>query len=139
MPSAGRRHIQSGGHGTRVHADVVSFAGGVGGNRVNGRWRLQRRVGDKGARALATDEHPLVLKALVDGADGVGIDVQRLGKIPQPRQALARGESAIPDASAQRPGELHTKGNLGAAIEDQLVKQSHTREISSLAGRLTVF
>jgi hypothetical protein len=81
MTGTGRRNVESSRDSTGVHTCVVGFAGGVGGDAVNGRRRLQRSVGDERAGALAAEDHSLALKALVDGADGVGVDVQRLGKV----------------------------------------------------------
>lgn len=124
MPRTGGRDVERGGDGARVHPGVMGFAGGIGGDGVHDGRRPQGSVGDEGARALATDEHALVLEALVDGAHGVGVDVQSLGEVAQPGQALAGRKSAVADAGAQRPGKLHTEGNLGAAVKNEVLKQS---------------
>ena len=63
-----------------------------------------------------------MLQALVDGAHGVGVDVQSLGEVAQPGQALPRREPAVADARAQSPGQLHTKRNLGVAVEDEVLE-----------------
>ena len=61
-----------------------------------------------------------MLQALVDGAHGVGVDVQSGGEVAQTRQALAGRERAVAQTRAQGPGELHTDGHLGVAVEDEI-------------------
>jgi hypothetical protein len=79
------RDVERGGDSARVHAGVLSFASGVGRDGIDGRGCLHGRVADEGARALAADEDPLVLEPLVDGANGVGVDVQGEGEVAQTR------------------------------------------------------
>lgn len=79
------RDIERRGDSARVHAGVLSFASGVGRNGIDGRGCLHGRIADEGARALAADEDSLVLEPLVDGANGVGVDVQGEGEVAQAR------------------------------------------------------
>ena len=120
---AHRRDIERSGNSARIDTGVLRFAGSVGGDGVDGGGCLHGRA-DESSRALTADEDPLVLEALVDGANGVGVDVQGEGKIAQAGQALPRRDAAIADAGAQSPGELHAEGNLGVTVEDEVLEES---------------
>ena len=101
-PRAGRRPSRAparGGRGDRAHR---------GGSRGAGR--------DERAAALLAFDQALLLEALVDGAHGVQVHADRLGQLAQPgRRWPAR--TALADARAQRPRELHADRHLGVAID----------------------
>ena len=132
----GRLNVQGGRHLAWIDARLVGRDRSVRRDRARGGWGA-RSAADKGPASLPALEHALVLQALVDGANGVDVDAQCLREIPQARKALAGSQAAVPDASAQRPGELDSDWNLGPAI-DREVQVSQILCLRTAAHALTL-
>ncbi len=131
-----RIHVQRRRDLARVDARLVGLAGGVRRDRARGGGPV-RGVGDVRAAALLALDHALVLQALVDGAHSVGVDLQRLGQVPQTRKALPGREAAVVDARAQSPRHLHPDRDLCAAV-DREVQAAQTPGVRLASHALTL-
>ena len=113
--------VQRGRHLARVHARLERLARGARGDRADRRGALRHR-GHERAAALVAGDQPLQLEALVDGADGVYVDADRVGHVAQAGKPLARGQLTVADTRAERPCELHADRHLGVAVDGDIVE-----------------
>jgi hypothetical protein len=116
FPRAWCSHVQGGGHLTRIDPCFVGRSRRVRDDRPDGR-RAPRPGGHESTAPLLAYDNPVLLKPLVDRANGVGVHAERVGEVAQPGETVSGTEPAIPYTSPQSPRKLHSNWNVGVAID----------------------
>src|SRR5258707_11378446 len=100
------RHVKRRRDLARIDPSLARLANRVGndGSHLRRPWR---RLTNERAAALPAVEQAFLVQSLVDGFDRIDVDLRRIRQLAQAGEALARLETSVLDARAQRPGELH--------------------------------